>query len=913
MRMHARWLLLLVVLVMPWQLSAQPLMGLGGATAVMAKGGAVPPIGDPMQLRFEVQILEASYGLVPALHITGKTGEAVLLDVAALASRLGFDPNRIRTWCATLTYTAIAPEQPVEWPCHATLERAMVQLGLKLEVDLANAALIVRTAETVPIIRRQRMRRAAVATLASRDGMSEAADTGTRERLAPVRSAPNRTPSAAVDLRPSTQFDYLLSAQRQEGGFVNEQTGDVSAAWSQFGTAHVSRGILGGALEVDLSGGSGTGIASRWQWTRRDATPTGRRLIQLGALPTSGPNMGEVWGVGFGNPVGELFHTRDVVVTHRARPDWEYFALVGDGVLSSARGADGRVSFRVPLTGDVSPYELIAIGKDGREVRQPRLVQGMAESMGPGAVRHSTTLGRCRNPGRALLMLSTSSSTDCMWRGTTDWLFGVSHSAQLRTGVDIVDGRWMPFAGVRSAPAPSWRMEAMVFRPAPSAALNMEAGGSVGSVGSMMRQTTAVHTDAIGSSASLTWNPSPTQLASASWQRALPMQTRTLQLVQALPGLARPIQLGAWWNESVQPTLVLKTGRLSASIQRGTSRFEGFWQQLSASSTIGATGPGDRTIGVTGHVVPAWMQSTRNPWWVRASVARTLATSAWQHDVRLNMVAARADIELAQTSGPAGMRWSVLVAPRLSQLRLTSSANGGLPGGAGRSGQSSPLGSVQAWTATGSVGFDDRAGRVRMSADRQADRATLEAVVFLDRNANGVHDHDESMIPDVMVLAGNSRAATDARGRAILNGLTSREPVAIAVDPITLEQPCWLPAAARQRAQLTAAHVAVVPIPLREGVLVEGRVVKSNADSSVRALPSVLTLTDAMGTRTSVDLFADGWFSTPPLLPGRWSVSLQDGDNTLRGVIIVTENRDNTDRTARDAGCRTQHETLIVH
>ncbi len=897
-----------------------PLAGQGSIPAHTA--AVTVPVGGTPQvivLRLEVRVRDLTLGLIEALHleefidpaISTVSQNVVLLDVAALARLLEYTPEQVRDFCSRLKRQAGNRQLKRVWPCHATADQAASVLAVPLEIDVANAAIVARGDAQLPVLRRALLRRSALTVVPS-------AWSGPSNREPAHHSMP--VPAADADIRlvrqrAITQVDYQLHWQRHARHLLpfdrsNRHIGD-EAAWSGVGNVQLRRGLFGGALAVDLAGGSGMAPESRWQWTFRDAT-LGRpmRSWQVGAVSSNGPVPREIWGLAFGLPMEEVHSRRDVLVSHRAQPAWDYVALVGDRVMAGELTADGRVQFRVPIVGEASSYQLVTLAPDGREQREWRLAHGLPAMGAGGRVRHRSSVGRCRTIAPAQYTLVASGGQPCQWHASTDWRWQLHDRAELQAGTEWADGRVTPFAGLRTTPHPSWVLAGSAQR---STNRRVVEDGDA--------PTVASSSEPVQGNVSLLWQPSPVRQVQAEWLRSSVQDVRRLHWMQALPGPARGLLLGAWWSESRMGASVVSLGRLNISSTRGGARLEIFAQHVGARSSSGrmeAQGqpPSRQTQFGTGtQFTPRWQRPGDRPWWVRASVARDAMPSigAWQHDLRVNTTLAGADIEVAQTGSATGWRWSVLVAPRTLRTRMATSLSGPLRAPNARSGGSPArtAGSqVQGLSAAGGIALDG--GRWRLAAERTADLAAVESRVFLDLNGNGVMDASDRPLGDVLVTSGSQRRTSDAVGRVLMSGLTGREPVELTVDLASLEQPCWVSAHATRRVQLATAHVRLVDLPIRYGVLIEGHVLRGDSSGATTA-PDRLTLLSASGTHHVVDVMPDGWFSTPALMPELWTAMLHDGLDSARVVLdLRTESGESPPGAPSplSASCRPRQLTL---
>jgi hypothetical protein len=857
-------------------LGAQSVLGAQaarGGLATFALSTTHSSAPEVIVLRLEVRVRDKSLGLIQAVHVDpmGDTSVAVpaqdlvLLDVAALARHLEYAPQDIRQVCANLTRQAAHPMLKRQWPCHATIDHAAALLKVPLEIDLPNAAVVARGDADLPVLRRERLRQSA---MQQRREASQAAAL----ELRPSPVIP-RSSMESASQRATTQLDYLLHVQREANAPGTTNVTVSGSSFSTMGSAQIRRGLFGGTMAADIAGGGGMSLDARWHWSHRSVrNGEAVRTLQLGIVPTVGPVSRELWGLAFGSPSEETHQARSRLVSHAAQPDWEYMALAGDRVLAGERSVDGQVQFRVPITGETGIYDIVAMAPDGREYRETRLAHGLTAMPAGERVRHRTTIGRCITPTQNSRRASMVVERGCRWHLSTAWQWRFDSRSEVHLGTEWVDGSWAPMVGYRSTPHPSWVVSAnaqwMLASPRADSRHGEATAASVPAGGAA---------DSWRASVKMLWQPSPTQQIHSDWSRTPGFEVRRLHVLQNLPGPAERLQFGGWWSDTRIGANALSIGRIGLSTNQRANRLETFVElQRSRFSALDATTSASQ-VGVSVMTTSASHWSGSRPWWLRATLARGVAgmQRAWQHDIRVNMALPSADVEVAQTRGGGGWRWMVLVAPKLVRTRLASSLSG--PMNLSRQAQERHAMSaqhVQGMTVSGGASFDGRAWH--FAADRLADHATVEARVFLDRNGNGVLDASDTPLPDVVLSTGSHRQASDVKGIARISGVNGREPVDVAIDVSTLEQPCWVVATESRRLQFAAAHIRRVDFPVQRGTLVEGRLASGMQDSS-RPLPENITLVSSRGRRVIVDLHSDGWFSTPALVPDEWTVVVGSG------------------------------------
>jgi hypothetical protein len=124
--------------------------------------------------------------------------------------------------------------------------------------------------------------------------------------------------------------------------------------------------------------------------------------------------------------------------------------------------------------------------------------------------------------------------------------------------------------------------------------------------------------------------------------------------------------------------------------------------------------------------------------------------------------------------------------------------------------------------------LDPRRG-LSLSRELLAQSGSVRATVYRDLNDNGLRDPQEPLEKGALVTSGTklSDRTTDARGRVMLPGLATYEPVAIGVDESSLADPMLMP---KRRLQVVVPRPGVpaeVEIGLVGGGDIEGAIVKS--------------------------------------------------------------------------------------
>lgn len=95
-----------------------------------------------------------------------------------------------------------------------------------------------------------------------------------------------------------------------------------------------------------------------------------------------------------------------------------------------------------------------------------------------------------------------------------------------------------------------------------------------------------------------------------------------------------------------------------------------------------------------------------------------------------------------------------------------------------------------------SLGPDPRNGKFRFSSNKLASNGQALAIVYRDKNGDGVRQADEKLVENVELTAGQTTALTptDANGRAVIDNLQPFRPVLIGIDTSSLSDPYVQPA-----------------------------------------------------------------------------------------------------------------------
>ncbi|HXH37237.1 MAG TPA: carboxypeptidase-like regulatory domain-containing protein, partial [Thermoanaerobaculia bacterium] len=199
---------------------------------------------------------------------------------------------------------------------------------------------------------------------------------------------------------------------------------------------------------------------------------------------------------------------------------------------------------------------------------------------------------------------------------------------------------------------------------------------------------------------------------------------------------------------------------------------------------------------------------------------------------------------------------------------------------------SSPIARVEIST---SLLHNPLAHRFAVDSRPSAAGGAVAALVFLDRNANGVRDEGEPPIAGAgfFVNRGSSPIVTDAGGHAFLTRLPADSQNEVMLNASTLEDPDWAPEAPGAAFVARAGKALVIDFPVVVTGEITGTVSRNGRPAGL--LPMELIRADgtvAKRTRTSG---YDGFYDFTGVRPGTYSVRVASGGSHSRTVTISAE------------------------
>ncbi len=194
-----------------------------------------------------------------------------------------------------------------------------------------------------------------------------------------------------------------------------------------------------------------------------------------------------------------------------------------------------------------------------------------------------------------------------------------------------------------------------------------------------------------------------------------------------------------------------------------------------------------------------------------------------------------------------------------------------------------------------SISREPHTGRWHVDALPMAGSGTVAALVFVDRNLNGVHDADEETVPNagfIINRGGRSATRTNNAGQALIGQLAVRQHVDLTLDTATLEDPLW---------QSVHPGWRVLPRPGRIQPLAFPVVSTSEIDGTVTLLKNGLArgigdarveLVNGSGEVVrSTQSTSDGFYLMTQVLPGRFTLRISPAQlNQLELADVATKN-----------------------
>jgi hypothetical protein len=175
----------------------------------------------------------------------------------------------------------------------------------------------------------------------------------------------------------------------------------------------------------------------------------------------------------------------------------------------------------------------------------------------------------------------------------------------------------------------------------------------------------------------------------------------------------------------------------------------------------------------------------------------------------------------------------------------------------------------------GSMLYNRLGSRATFTNGRALGRAGVAGEVYLDENANGVRDANESGVAGVRVTVGSFVVRTDSAGQFDVWDLVPFERTVIEIDTLSVPNPTWIPALGPAYLHPTPNSYQPVSLALLQGGEVSG--VVSYGDPGVGlAGVFVLLFNVESGQTTRILTFSDGVFYALGLRPGTYEARVPD-------------------------------------
>jgi hypothetical protein len=733
------------------------------------------------------------------------------------ANRLEIDRNggkvRHRESVSALSPASIR-DTPAGWCADA--EELSDWLGVKIEPDLSNAILFIRSDKKLPVqLAEERKSRAA--------------------RIRPAAKTP-------ADL-PSIQLPYedwrmpSLDAVVTVGGISDEQRGTrLDARYELYASGEIAKVSVDARLSSDRKG---VPDSLRMRAYRTD--PQGKLLGPLGATHVA---VGDV--AGFSSPlVSQSIPGRGAVITNKPvdRPDsFDRTTLIGElpngwdaelyrngQLLAVAQDRrDGRYEFvDVQLLYGLNQLEIVLYGPQGQVRRRSEIVNVGPESIASGKTFYWAGVSE---DNRDLVNLSKTGEGDGRgWRATA----GVEHGIDTKTSIAaqvhslVLEDERLTFVegAVRRSVGPALVEVSAAY----------ETGGGYGARALVLAELGNVYIS--GESVIAKGFRS---------DRVEPGVTgrHTLSLDHALKlgGAILPTHAEARYVQRKDGNDTLEAAaRLSASVRNWSLTAGVDWRQQRGRSGADPPDIVEAAILANGAVGPVRVRGEAR--WRLAPEARfdgAAVVAQWRASERADWRAELGyDHELSRARGALGY------VRRFDRLALNLSA------------EAATDGSVAAGLNLAfSLGPDPRGG-MRLTSNKLASRGTAVARVFRDLNDDGLRQANEPAMEGVQLTAGTAPVTklTGKDGIVIVDELQPFRPVQIGVDTTSLSDPLLQPKKALVFVTPRPGVAMAIDIPLVGAGEVEGTLVR-NGGGGYEGVD--LELADAGGrtvatTRTDFD------------------------------------------------------------
>ena len=610
--------------------------------------------------------------------------------------------------------------------------------------------------------------------------------------------------------------------------------------------------ILGGSLQLSTrsagpitDGDFPLGASYHRAWPERRLL----RQIRLGDGLGSGPRPRAVRGIHLTNaPYVRDSHFGTEALTGRLGPGWEVeLRRHGRTVDMTRADEQGAFALDIPLSYGTNPVEVVAFGAHGEVVTMERLILLRQNRIPQGRFEWGLSGGECTGDG-------------CVGAANADLRFGLTDRWTLRAGTDAFVRDTLPegvhpYLEVAGALSSSLQVSVEgvldgfvrgVVDWTPSTDLRLRAAHALFRTGldapmlhdARRRATTE---------ADLFWR---VRGGSNRW---------------TVRGSAVHEERADDWRLRWQALMGIEAGGFR---WEGGVREQGRYLSEEEGRPVGpfrVASPGLRQVASVRGRIPLPSPTALSPWlmaevemaeWERATAAR----------LRLSYpVTRQAQLNLTGDWDPRGRhRFSAALQATFDPVRSVTQLFGGA---------NEEIRTIQ--YAQGNVQWNEATGGVRLDSGPGVERAGISGYVFLDENGNGRWDPGEPALSGVRVVVEGRVVETDASGRYDIWDLTPYEMTRVALDPLSLRNPLWVPADGTIDLPLAPSSYRRLDLPVVPGQEIGGRVVRIDAEGRefpVAGLEIIVADLLRGGESTEVTTFSDGSFHLLGLRPGAYEL-----------------------------------------
>ena len=766
--------------------------------------------------------------IVPGHRLTGRLGESSV--------EIGFDSDTRRAWRGDMVVELDSGD--LVWrdslPYVATWPLGRV-LGVQIAMEWPELQIMLAATQDLPVVKRlARERRRAVL----------------------LRSSEAREQPQDVWGRPA-----LIDGLAMDWAITSASRAPLDNSGFQLG---VGATVLGGGLDVQTTSfrtPQGTTTETFWAWGIAWEDRPWLRQLRLGDVTSGGPRGVPIEGVSLTNapfmrPADFAFEE----LLGRLAPGWELEVYRGEQLIGyTPVDAQGRYGVGVPVVYGQNPVDVVAFGPHG-EVRQlSRNFFIPFARLPKGRFEYNLGAGGCR--GLA-----------CEGAGNLDLRYGVVDRLTVQGGADVYTRDTLPDLAHPYALA-----SLAVTRP-------------VAVTGEYVANAFVRGRVDVDPTADLHFDAAYTRYDTTVTQPLIGSRLVANQVDAA--AFWRPGALGGelFFQAGLSAQDGAQRDHLSGFVSATTRLLGARWflqgryaeDETSSSSLVAAT----MDLGGDGVVERGPLRNT----FVRGALGMECAGTSldgcsnrlarWSFGVgRQVLRVVRLDGGVRKERASPGVTVDLTLTAGFPWMRATS-RNSFTGVAANDTATSVEFGGSQLFEGT--VLWNRRERRVDFSDGRNLGRAGVVGVVFLDANNDGIQQSGEPGLGNVAVRVGTNAVVTDSLGRFRSWDLVPFVPTLVELDTLTLENPLWYPTAVAQRLPPSPNAFRFVPVAIREGGEVNGRV-----EFNGRPLAGArVTLTDLRGRTFVSTTFTDGAFYIMRLPPSTYEVSVEPGLASQLGATV---------------------------